>query len=298
MSLYISSLNPVPFVHQASQLVQTYHPVSSDSSLDPITAQIVKSHDAALEVMQQIENGAAARFWEAQKKLPSATWLGNLIDWFLGWGKYHPESEMAEPRQKRALMSYDCPNIPYGDIVRAYINTSYEIQKYPNNSCLRLDPQNYWTQFYPIIVKPVGSDDVICRIAACIKERLYACYPDCLPCQNATETEKNDMLNTTSDLFWLSTFDKDLMWVYLVQTSIYTPNRTTLNAWKLNQIYKLFNSTRLDCENQFLHPSALQGLYTLLIIPVAVAGGVIYVACKRKQANPTYEQLESAENNA
>jgi hypothetical protein len=303
MSLQMAATSLSNVGNPALQAYQSYNYAPVNSKLDPITKQILNTHDAALEVMHQIESGATARFWEAQKKLPSATWLGDLMDWFLGWGKYHPDSEKKVAGQKRAIMSYECPNVNHtnGDIVRDYINTSFEMHKYPNNSCLQLDSKLYWTQFYMIIFRPVGAEDPICRIADCIKERLEACYPTCLPCQNATEDEKDDMLNTTSSNYYFTAdFDEHLWWVYLIQRS-YRYKNTTLNAWKLEQIHKLFNATRVDCENQILHTPAnpaMQALYSLLIIPVAVAGGVIFVVYKRKQANPAYESLESAVNNA
>lgn len=305
MSLQISSVSPVNIGHQAIQPFQNYNPVPKDSSLDPITSQILKTQDAALEVMHLFENGTATRMWETQKKLPSATWLGNLVDWFLGWGKYHPESEknegvISERGQKRA--NIHCPNIneTNGNIIRDYINTSYEMHNDPNNSCWQQDPKLYWTEFYQIIFKPVDSEDIICRIANCIRERLLACYPNCLPCQNATDLEREDLLNTSSSNYYFkSDFDPDLWWVYLIQTRN-RDNYPRLNAWKLAQIHKLFDATRQDCENQVLHPPtnpALNALYSLLIIPVAVAGGIIFVVCKSKQANKAaYAPLESAVN--
>ena len=73
----------------ALQTFHNYNPFSKNSNLDPITGQIIKTQDAALELMRQIENGTAGRMWEEQKKIPSATWLGDILDWFMGWGKYY-----------------------------------------------------------------------------------------------------------------------------------------------------------------------------------------------------------------
>jgi hypothetical protein len=288
---------------QSLQAIPNYNFVPPITKLDPITSKITKTYDAALAVMHQIESRAVARFWEGQKKQPSATWLGDLMDWFLGWGKHHPENkpkeEITSEMVKRAMLKdYRCPNSS-GAIVHDYLNTSYDVQTYPNQNCIQLNQELYWTEFFQLIWKPVGSEDPICRIADCIKESLKACYPICLPCRNATDEEKNNLLNYTSDLLWFkSTFDEDLGWVYLVETNYHSPNRSNLNLWKLTQIYKLFNTTRLACENQILHPPAanpeLQGLYSLLIIPVAVVGGVIIVVCKHKKAAPSYEPLNSA----
>jgi hypothetical protein len=303
MSLQGSSNSLASLANPQISAIQNYNFTPSGSRLDSITEQILKTEDAALEVMKLIENGSVKRMWVEQKKLPSATWLGDRVDWLLGWGQYHPESEKkaltsAEPKPKRALLDYRCPNTndTNSEIVRDYLNTSYEVQTYPNGSCSQLDPVVYWTEIFQIIFRPVSADDVICRIADCMRTRLQACYPTCLPCLNATDMEKNITVNTTQVLLWFkSDFDEDQSWVYLIQTS-YRDNYPNLNAWKLDQILTLFNSTRKDCQNQVLHPPAnsdLNALYSLLIIPVALAGGVIYVVYKRKQANPAYDSLES-----
>ena len=242
--------------------------------------------------------GAASRMWEAQKKIPSATWLGNMMDWLMGWGKYHLETEpkdggSSEAGQKRMISFAVCPQFDstYGRIIHNYTNTSYEALISPNGGCAPLDPVPYWTEIFQIIWRDIsGADDVICRIGDCIKTHLSACYPNCLPCQNATDAEKNMTLDDVGSVLPIdSDFDKDLAWVYIVQTKYY-PNHTRalLNAWKLNQTYNLFNSVRQNCENSILYPPNLPSnqanpaLYSLLIIPVAlVAGGAIFVVYKR-----------------
>ncbi len=301
MSLQISSMNALNLNKPA--VGEHYNFKPSDTHLDSITSQITKTQDAALQVMELMENGRAAKFWEAQKQMPAATWLGNLMDRLMGWGKYYPERSENEGAQKRAEgRPHECPylNNTNFDIVRDYLNTSYAVHSHPNQTCSLQEPVPYWIEMFQIIFRPVNAEDAICRIAYCIKDRFDACYPSCWPCQNATESEIKNMLNTTSNLTVLeSAFDYNLNWVYLVQTSYRSPNRTMLNQWKLTQIHKIFDDTRISCENEILHPHnkpEMQGLYALLIIPVLGAFGTAYLLYKYKKADPSYEPIGSAVN--
>ena len=189
-------------------------------------------------------------------------------------------------------------------IIYDHINISFAVQMHPDNSCSQIDSEAYLTMMYQEIFRELKPNDIICRVADCIRARLLACYPICLPCQNATEEEKNSTIDAIWSAIWFpSSFDERMSWSYQVQTNSYT-ERILINTWKVDQIFKFFNSTRLDCEDQVLHPQIQPGikpafnlLYSLLIIPVGIVSGTIFVVCKLKQPNREgYAPIASAAN--
>jgi hypothetical protein len=273
---------------QALPFLGAHTSLSHPSRLDPITSQIVKTQDAALEVMLQIESGAAAKFWEAQKKLPSVTWLGNLVDRVFGWGKYYLSTgKIATSRDllenedlNEQPCTYDPPRAPA--IARFNITTSLDVQKYPNNSCFFIDPIGYRVRLQAYMPNP--PDNIVCKVVGCVIERLNLCQPACLPCLNATDQERIDTLNTTYSYTIFSA-------KWLVQ--IYADS--DLNAWKTDQIYLLFNETLQECIKQ---PNG-NAIYALLIIPVAIGGGIGMAVCLHKKRNRKleYDSLEAGEAN-
>ena len=82
-----SSFTPVSLSQPALQTFHNYNPFSKNSNLDPITGQIIKTQDAALELMRQIENGTAGRMWEEQKKIPLRNMARRYIGLVYGLGK-------------------------------------------------------------------------------------------------------------------------------------------------------------------------------------------------------------------
>jgi hypothetical protein len=49
----------------------------------------LRSADARLHMLHFVETGKAAQFWNRSKQRPSATWLGDYVDRFFGWGQYY-----------------------------------------------------------------------------------------------------------------------------------------------------------------------------------------------------------------
>jgi hypothetical protein len=109
-----------------------------------------------------------------------------------------------------------------------------------------------------------------------------SCVPFCLPCENATEAEKHIF----STHFWgRESFewavDTRISWMFTTAAG-----HGNLSLWKADQIYRLFNATLKECENQLFPPVPSSGnsaLYALLIIPVAIGGVAGVVVCLHKK---------------
>jgi hypothetical protein len=158
LQIAVNSLSNVG--NPALQAYQSYNYAPVNPKLDPITEQILNTHDAALEVMQQIESGATARFWESQKTIPSVTWLGDVVDRLFGWGRYAQETESALPTQRKALANEQedvCSKEHTSSLNGAQKNsehergvvwdtlyTSFEVQNYPNGSCALINSDEYY----------------------------------------------------------------------------------------------------------------------------------------------------------
>ena len=111
-SLASVASNPVPFsaiIAQENNLLQR--------KLDPIQAQMLKTNDPVLEVVHRIEDGTVKRFWEEQAKIPSTTWLGDLVDRIFGWGRFHESNQPAKTtdnatqvpeNSKRSVLLHTC----------------------------------------------------------------------------------------------------------------------------------------------------------------------------------------------
>ena len=281
-----------------TQVIQPYyHLATSDSSLDPITSQILKTKDAALEVMHRFENGAANRFWEEQKKWPSVTWLGDLVDRFLGWGRYHPENEHKEStareaghrreEKRRSFISNESgqeANCTTLQTAEMNITTSFDALKYPNNSCVYLSPDEYFVGVYKWLARdPKGPDDIICRVDRCVREFLQSCQPMCLPCSGATDQEKNATLNLTYSEIYFPARVEELQFSLLWEVAVrYKDN---LNIWKYDQIVNLVNSTLLKCENEAVQKRGDIMPWVIFLTTTLILGGGlgIYVFIYKKK---------------
>ena len=107
MSIQIVTHSLSTIGNNALQAYQNYNYAPLNSKLDPITEQIINTQDAALEAMKLIQNGAAKRMWEEQKKYPSVTWVGDLVP-AVRMGNYRS----AEDNTSRALLEKEDPSDP------------------------------------------------------------------------------------------------------------------------------------------------------------------------------------------
>lgn len=305
MSLQIAATSLSNVGNPALQAYQNYYYAPVNPKLDPITEQILNTQDAALKVMQQIESGATARFWEAQKKLPSATWLGDLMDWFLGWGKYNERSvgsvtkrEVLAKEQYSVDICGQTDRRFFLDYVNGDISTSFETHNNSNNSCSLIQPVPYQISVSQWIYRNIsGPNDIACRIRNCFKDRM-ACLPFCWPCVNATDAQKN---NFSDDIWDEYTFDWNLD--NRITWDFFVVGKTKLNLWKIDIIFQLLNSTLTECEKGLFTPeqssSNSKGYYALLIIPAVIGGGAgvaVWLHNKRNK-NMRYGSLESGEAN-
>lgn len=176
------------------------------------------------------------------------------------------------------------------------MNTSFVSERYLNKGCVLIDPVEYGVNIIQYIWKKIEDpNDAICRTAKCVTVRLNDCYPDCFPCLNATETEKNAMLNeSASGLLYQSKYDKKMTWsIYIFK------HNHSLNRWKVDQLVSLFNTTISDCEDQIYHPPQpspdfSNAYYAFAIVPIVISAGVLYevARCKRQTQ---YIPLKSVE---
>ena len=267
---------------------------SANNKLDPIVEQIaVKTEDSVLKVVKLYESGAVARFWEAQKKEPAATWLGNLLDRFLGWGNYYPPAEKAAAIS-RSLFENSDENEPKGcnetwrETATVNVTTAFDVQTYPNHTCAFVNLEEYigsiWKNAHYV---PKGYEDIMCRIEECIKDNLEYCQPNCLPCQNATETERSKFWNGS----WVVTTGGGkhiygLLWYLDVQC------KEDCNKWKTHQVFDMLFNTAWDCEAGALpkdNPLSI-GWY---VLPIVACGAItiFYFICRPKPPNPDYIPL-------
>jgi hypothetical protein len=301
MALQIPSSSLSSLANQGVQAIQHYNYAPENSRLDPITAQILKTQNPALEVMKQFENGAVQRMWEEQKKLPSATWLGNLMDWYLGWGIYyyrHTENiEKTQEKTQRDLLEYNevnekpCPDYAHNLPPAAHFNisASLDVYKYPNNSCSFIDSVEYHVKL--ITYNRHASDEIFCRVVSCVQKRFNSCQPACLPCINATGEERTNFLNDTEDYnIFQSKIDPRIYWLVTVNAD------DNLNRWKMNQNYQLFNPWVSECEDLALYKPPELGPYLSFFLPPAITLGAlgVYILCRRKNNENEYMPLASS----
>lgn len=292
MSLQIATHSLSNVGHHPIQAYQNYNYAPVNSKLDPITEQIINTQDSALEVMKLIENGAAKRMWETQKKMPSVTWVGNFIDRLFGWGKYYRSTEKIDTSrdllENEELSEEPCTYDPHRGpaIARFNITASLGVQKFPNSSCSFIDPIDYHvkvTSFFPY-----PPDYIVCKVVDCVRERFNLCQPACLPCINATDQERIDTLNNTHDYaLFASKIDTGKLWLLNVYAD------SNLNAWKTDQIFKLFETTVGECEDLALYkPPDLGPYLSFFLPPTLVLGGIgLYILYRRKKTNTEYTSL-------
>ena len=101
----------------------------------------------------------------------------------MGWGKYYSVTEQneqntIEAEQKRMIESRLCPNMDRSTrgnfIIYDHINISFAVQMHPDNSCSQIDSEAYLTMMYQEIFRELKPNDIICRVADCIRARLLA----------------------------------------------------------------------------------------------------------------------------
>ncbi len=292
MSLQASSRSVLSVSHPFAQRVQNDNHALATKRLDPLTEQLVKTQDAALEVMHLIETGAVSKFWEEQKKVPSVSWLGNFIDKLMGWGTYFPTKHNKEAASRGLLSEASEEDPNYCDPLTSPINmtTSFDVQKFSNASCVFFNPMDYESILYasgPLVPDP---NLLACKINRCIRAALLSCKPNCLPCINATDQERSDWLNTTRIGYpWRSRYVPNLNWLGEVKA------KEKLNKWKTQQIFDFFENVIKECDKDVGEKKTDVTLYLAIFIPLAtVLGGAgLYVFCRDKNTSEEKNPLNT-----
>jgi hypothetical protein len=246
-------LNPMCGLHEYSITLAGLNNPTNSSKLDPITEQMVKTNDARLEVMNRFESGAICQWWKKEKRLHSGTIVGEMMDWLCGWGKYHsqtesPDAESKSPvlgkqdgtRDAKPKLTSDCSSTVFSE----KIITSFEGRLNLNKSCMYSRPIEYYTKIENLHSEysSGASKDIICKVRACVREKLMNCHPYCFPCLNATESEIIEISEPISDFLVYG------FWYLFVNRTWVRIDDYHLNKWKQNQIIKLFKETVEDCE--------------------------------------------------
>ena len=233
------------------------------------------------------------------KKEPSATWLGNLLDRFLGWGNYYPTGARVATVSRTLFENSDkneqegCEE-PWHMTVEVNVTTSFEVQTYANHTCTFLKPEDYLGKIFKWGNNvPNGYEDMLCHIEECIKDNLKYCQPTCLPCQNATEQERSKFYNGS---FVASIGGSKVVPNLLWYMEVYS--KQMANIWKTEQVLDVLFDTIKECEARALpkNPSTNVGWF---VVPFVACGAItiFYFICRPKPPNQDYiplpDQLDS-----
>ena len=202
---------------------------------------------------------------EKRKRLHSVTIVGEMMDWLCGWGKYHSQTESPDAESKSVVVgkqeeTRDAKSKPTADcnstVFSEKIITSFEGRLNLNNSCTYSRPVEYYAFIQHLQFVPIeGSDDILCKIRACVREKLMNCHPYCFPCLNATESQIIEISEPLShSLYYKSKVDGS-PWYLFVNRTWFRIVDYHLNKWKVDQIFKLFNETIQHCEMWTYYPT-------------------------------------------
>lgn len=223
-------------------------------NIDPVSSQIaLHTDDPVLKVVSLYEKGVISRWWTEQKQEPSVTWLGNLVDKWMGWGNYAPATEKTTTLTRALFenddekLSDDCLKT-YRLISDANISTSFEDLKFPNQSCQLLNAVDYRAViFRDVDPAPTNEADKICQFDACIKNRFTACLPNCLPCENATEAERSEFYNGSFAILYFSNckYIPGYRWNVEIYSSV-----PKANIWQSHRVLNLSLDIFKQCEDE------------------------------------------------
>jgi hypothetical protein len=270
LSPYINAIQSYKSTYIADDF--KFHPVTS--SANEIQAQIIKAEDPALKFINLIEEGSVKKAWEEQKKIPSATWLGELVDRIMGWGKYYNEiTENSPPQLKRDIHADDIKkgceiaarpipffkndNFYFISVFSQNILTSLENEKHNNGSCSYNKPESYfaWLRFFYVKNKHTyifETEDECQSLTTCMYLASRECSTNCFPCISAEGKQLTEESNT--DIYPCYNCINFEISSPVIQNLMYTltvaNHQKHVNVWKANQTLQIFTRIIKECEEK------------------------------------------------
>jgi hypothetical protein len=212
---------------------------------DEMTRQILIPWDSAARVFDAFADGSVSRMLDAQKTMPSATYPGQVLDYLLGLGMYHPAAEKAVRTGKELLAQEEeryCGDQYMATVFEKDMQVSLKAIKHPNGTCVQEEVINLR---FSVFGSPHGNrywanhnSQLYCRIQKCISNFFDSCLPNCFPCESAKGDEVGNRAKYDSKVL-----DKIewLLWVGKEQAEA--------SQLDINKISNAFEKAVEECES-------------------------------------------------